>query len=620
MIYSYLSRGKRHEKNITPKFSLSADVLVVGVGTSGTYAALGAVRHGATVIAIEREMLAGGMYALGRVTGFYYGEVGGSYTLLENEAEDLDRSFFGGGKHAEARAAVMTEKLLESGVKLYTGATLIGVFIENNTVVGARALIRGEPTDIFCSVLIDATSDGHALRNCPVRTHFGRPTDGKTAPFTCWTTVEKDGALRGMNVDDGYCDQYDPFSFSDAVIRAHARKLNFIEDGSRIIAVAPIPGVREGISFEGEETLSYKNILAERDPQRILFYARSDLDKHGSDIALDEDEYQNYWCISNLATVAAVIPVPIGAIMPKDIRGIVTAGRCLCVDSYALGAVRMNRDMMRMGECVGILAALASAEGKDVRDVDYELFVSTANKAGCRLGKAPDKFAFDYPNGQKKELYRPVSFDMNDDEIISSLATDSPGVAIYSCRRSDGHIIPKLLPLLDSDDASLSLGAALALGIMGDARALPRLRRAVLERSSEIFTGCRRSNQFKSATAICLLARFGTTEDLDLLSEIVFDSKERDREMYLPKNTPVLAYSKNDVRFCYFQHFTHALSAMCKIALREGKREELLARLREAFDEDGIEELVDYVTLGVHDKPIGVSLLTALEYTKSRLS
>ena len=59
---------------------------------------------------------------------------------------------------------------------------------------------------------------------------------------------------------------------------------------------------------------------------------------------------------------------------------------------------------------------------------------------------------------------------------------------------------------------------------------------------------------------------------------------------------------------------------MCKIALREGKREELLARLREAFDEDGTEELVDYVTLGVHDKPIGASLLTALEYTKTRLS
>ncbi|MBR2467319.1 MAG: FAD-dependent oxidoreductase [Clostridia bacterium] len=623
MIYAYLKEGALLREECTPDFDEKTDVLVAGVGTAGTFAAISAAREGASVIAVERELAVGGMYTAGRVTGFYYGDEGGTYEECEREADELDKAFFGSRKKPEGRVAVYTEKLSEFGVKLYTGAAVMGLYIENDTVTGARIVTQDTTFNVRARVLIDATSDGHAVRLLSIPLRFGRGTDGGRAPFTVWSDVIKDGKRRGMNVDDGYCDQYEPYSFSDAVVSAHARKLLFLKDGAEYLSVASLPGVREGLSFLGEETLKYTDILSSKEPRRVLFYARSDLDKHGSDIALDEDEYQNFWCVSNLATLTVRIPVPMGAVMPKGVRGILTAGRCLSVDSYALGAVRMNRDMMRMGECVGILAALSVKHGCDVRDVDYGEYERLTDVYGCRRGKMTESFAFDAPSGKnvigEPVERRAVSFDMTHEKIIEELATDSPGVAIYACRLSDGSIIPKLVPLLASDDEKLALGAALALGLMGDGSGADVLRHAVRCRSSEIFTGCRRSNQFKSCAAICVLARFGTKEDMDLLSEIVFDKTERKKAMYVPENTSPLAYGKTDVRFCYFQHFTHALIAMCKIAKREGVSDELLSRIKRELDGEKTSELVDFVTFGRADAPIGAATRAAVEYSEKIL-
>lgn len=623
MIYAYLKEGVLCIEECTPDFEEKTDVLVAGVGTAGTFAAISAAREGASVIAVERELTVGGMYTAGRVTGFYYGDEGGTYEEYEREAAELDKAFLGSRKKPESRVAVYTEKLEQFGVKLYTGAAVMGLYIENDTVVGAKIITQEKTVNVRACVLIDATSDGHAVRLLPVKLKFGRGTDGTRAPFTVWSNIIKDGEHRGMNVDDGYCDQYEPYSFSSAVLNAHARKLAFLEEGAEYLSVASLPGVREGLSFEGEETLKYTDILSSKQPKRVLFYAKSDLDKHGSDIALDEDEYQNFWCVSNLATLTVRIPVPLGAIMPKGIQGIVTAGRCLSVDSYALGAVRMNRDMMRMGECVGILAALSAKRGCDVRDVDYGEYVRITDIYGCRKGRMMDAFAFDAPSGKnvigESVERKSVSFDMTHEDIIEMLATDSPGVAIYACRLSDGSIIPKLVKLLTSADENLALGAALSLGLMGSGAGVEVLRRAVRCRSSAIFTGCRRSNQFKSCAAICVLTRFGTKEDIALFSEIVFDKSERERSMYVPTNTSPLAYSKTDVRFCYFQHFTHALIAMCKIAKREKMEKELLQRIEREFDDMKTAELLNFVTFERPEAPIGASLRSAIEYSKRML-
>ena len=100
----------------------------------------------------------------------------------------------------------------------------------------------------------------------------------------------------------------------------------------------------------------------------------------------------------------------------------------------------------------------------------------------------------------------------------------------------------------------------------------------MLFRSCFYFKDCRRSNQFRSVIAICLLGRLGEREDLTLLSEIVFDDGEFDKPLYHTLAPNYLFSSLKDCNYVLFQHFTHAAMAMVKLAKRFG------TELSAAFD------------------------------------
>ena len=608
MNLSYLKNGKIVSKCVpSVKFDTEVDVLVVGLGASGCYAAIAAAREGASVMGIEREEGIGGMPINGGVLFFYYGERGGTYETVDKNASLLDEAvFLPRGKQTETRRAVLHEELEKSGVKYITGVTVIGLYMTGNRVTGARIYDKGRTFAVKCTMLVDATSDGHVVRACPLaRTYLGRGSDGKTVPFTNRSSALADaGNLTHYNGDDGYCNQYEPYGFSERVLAAHASKLSFMNDeSSRLIGVAVTPGVREGIRYEGEDYLTYRDIIYGKEPEKVLFFARSDLDKHGSDHAMDDDEYKNWWVVSNLATVTARIPVPLGAVVPRGVLGMVTAGRCLSVDSYASSAVRMNTDMFRLGECVGIGAALAVRAGCAFHEIDYEEFVKKCDEYGCRRGVYKDKFAYDHPS--KKGFYEKVSFDMTDEEMIATLSTDAPGVAVWAAHVSKRDIDGMLLPYLLSENANLRFNSAIALGARGCDKCLPVLRSEVKNRNFEKLAGCRRSNQFKSAVAICLIGSLGDSSDYELLLPLITPDElgsERYSEICADGDEGALA------RSAYYQIFTHAAVALCKIAKREGDRDMIKRKIDSALTAEFCKRIISTVTHGKPESSLGVEI------------
>lgn len=596
-------------------FEVNTDVAVVGLGASGCYAAIAAAREGADVLGIERDEGIGGMPVNGGVMFFYYGERGGTYEIVNDKANAIDRAVFSvKGKQIESRRAVLHETLTESGVKYVAGVTVTGLYMEENRVTGVRVYDRGRTYSVKCKLLVDATSDGHIIRMCPdIKTFLGRSTDGKTVPFTNRSSaLTSAGTLSHYNGDDGYCNQYEPYGFSQRVLAAHASKLAMMDDTApRLIGVATTPGVREGVRYEGEEYLSYRDIISAKEPERTLFFARSDLDKHGSDHAMDDEEYRNWWVISNLATVTARIPVPFGAVVPKGILGMVSAGRCLSVDSYASSAVRMNTDMFRLGECVGIAAALSVKDGCSFMDVDYGEYLRLCNKYKCRDGIYKDKFAYDHPS--QKSPYVPVSFDMSREEIYAALATEAPGVAIWSAHVTKEDINSDLESFLSSENRYLKYNSAVALGIRGSDKCLPVLRSEVKNRNFEQYVGCRRSNQYKSAVAICLIGMLGGAEDLDLLYPIVTPA-ELERPLYSEMDADGEEGART--RATYYQIFTHAVVAMKAIAKRCGKEDALAKTLRKTFDDEFSEKIINAVTFGKPASSLGVEIEDFLDHSR----
>lgn len=567
-----------------PEFDYRCHVLCVGAGSAGCYAADAARREGADVILCEIGENIGGMHVCGNVTGYYYGGRGGSYEKDDQKIKE-DSVFLTNRRHWEQKQIHLTERLLESGVKILCRHSVIGLYFENERVVGVLAFDGKREIAIRADITIDATSDGHLIRMTDVSKRYGRPSDGSFVPFGVLLQYTKEGRLHSKNNDSGIMDHYSRNDFSQKTVMAHANA-GYMAKSAEIVNCALHTGVREGLTYEGEETVRYEDVLLGRYPKRVLFWAYSDLDRHGSLRATEEDMFQNWWVISNLSTVVIHIPVSMGSVVPKGIKGLVTAGRCLSCDTYMQSAVRMNSDMFRMGECVGVAAAMAALTGVDFLETDYVAYRNRVQEKGCFGACSDISFGFDnsykmYLNKMKAlgrtpdekyeglalhaSIYEPIRFDV--DKNFHLLKTDAPGVAIWSCYVSaEKETVKERLyqEMRNTNDTLYQYNCAIALGLLADKRALPILRKIVQARDCFFFTDNRRSNQFRSAVAVCLLGRMGTAEDLPMLFEILSD-EEINRPMYHTLKANYLYHTDPDRNFVYFSMLTHTCAAICKI-------------------------------------------------------
>ena len=604
MIYSILYQGNRMDKEVeVPHFDLSTDILVVGAGCAGIYCADSAKKEGRDVILLELGENIGGMFVCGNVTGYYYGGEGGTY-LEDDKRVHQDTVFVGNGHHADGWQLHLYKRLREGGVRLFPSYSVLGIYREGGHVFGVRAFDGQRSVDIRATFTVDATSDGHLVRLLPVEKRYGRPSDGRFVPYTIRAIYHTEGVLRACNADSGTMNHYDSEDFSRGTILAHANASEVLKSGDFVNLALHI-GVREGLSFVGEDTVRYEDILYEKKKERILFYAYSDLDRHGSDRAIEEELFQNFWVISNLSTVTIPIGVPMGAVVPKGICGFVTAGRCLSCDTYAQSAVRMNRDMFRMGECVGVALAMAIQAGVEFLEIDYNEYLEKVKARGAFDGAHAPGFYFDNTyNAYKKRMlslgrtpderykeYRggdhvivPISFGV--EENFERLRTIEPGVAFWSCFRHPNReeICERLYLALDDADTDLyRYNLGIALGLCEDKRALPIIREIVERRDCVFFTENRRSNQFRSAIAICLLGRLGEPSDLPLLFDILSE-EEIQKPMYHTLKPDYLYHGSSDQNFVYFSLLTHATVAIRKIYVRHAlPLDELRERFLEIF-------------------------------------
>ena len=586
------------------EFSLETEVLVCGIGSAGSYAALAAAHEGATVIALEKNVNIGGTSIVGKVAKHYYGMGGGVWEEIETEALQSEPLFIAPKNYTDAKQAVLTEKLLSAGVRVLADAWVTGVYFEENRAVGVRALIGGKEISIRSKILIDSTGDGDILRLCGVCGMVGREIDGKTVPFTVRTEFMSEKGFVSLNSDSGYLDQYDPADFTRGTLAAHARFSGRMrrEENVRLISLAAMTGVREGMRFEGEEFLRYPAVLAGKKPTDPLLYVMSDLDKHGHDLALDEEEYQDFWCICNLSTVTIRFALPRGVVVPKGIAGLLSCCRCLSLDSTLSSAVRMNRDMYRLGECVGLGAALAVKAGCDFLEVPYAGYRALAEAKNCFAGDADRaEFAFDHPRGDPNYPYCPVELDLPDDALLAGLASTRPGVAMWSVKRRGKAAIPLLEKALSTaSDADFRKNIAIALGLCGAKSALPVLREIFHGRDDYFYNEWRRSNQFRSAIAVCLIGRIGTAEDEAMLRDFLFDFTEPEKPFYHELPPDNLYWKRQGVNALYFQLFTHAAMACIKIRRRLGLP---MAPLHEAFLEHFTGENADRIVKAVSVYP-----------------
>ncbi|MBB5984753.1 FAD-dependent oxidoreductase [Sphingobium lignivorans] len=162
--------------------------------------------------------------------------------------------------------------------------------------------------------------------------------------------------------------------------------LNFLREripgfeDAYIVMESPTGGAREGRRIIGDYVLTEQDVLAGR--------RFDDAIAMGGPRGPDLHSVTGLWGEGVASPFKAPYDIPYRCLLPKDVDGLIVAGRCVSTTFAALGAVRDQATCMSMGEAAGAAASLACRTGVPPRQVDMASLQSRLVDQGVLLRRA----------------------------------------------------------------------------------------------------------------------------------------------------------------------------------------------------------------------------------------
>jgi hypothetical protein len=127
---------------------------------------------------------------------------------------------------------------------------------------------------------------------------------------------------------------------------------------AQISALAPRIGIRETRRIVGEHVLTREEVLAAR--------------KHPAGVAKGCHHVDIHQAGAGQVRIPVAdggsYDIPYGCLVPRDVKNVLVAGRCLSADRDAHGTARVMGSCMGMGHATGLAASIIASEGiEDVR-------------------------------------------------------------------------------------------------------------------------------------------------------------------------------------------------------------------------------------------------------------
>lgn len=589
MIYlSELVEGRQVTRPIAlPQFVKKFDVIVCGLGTAGSLAALFSAENGLSVLGVEAFTCVGGTHTAGGITGHYFGCPGGRYEKLDQEVRDFAQRYT--CTQAESRKLLLEQALIAQGAEILYEASICGVYLEENTVIGLRVLTQCGILDYEAALVMDCTAEAYVAAMAGCKTEIGRKADGQTQPYSLVSMMFDGQKYSYTNIDFGRVNQLDRSALSEAILFSRSYKMEEGHKEKALIAQMPLLGMREGRRIIAEETVHLENLFADTQTQTPMFYSYADLDKHGWDIAFD-GEIMGDWAIgANLIAYNVTVAVPYKAILPKDYDGILVPCRALGVDRDVSSCVRMNLDMKKAAEAAAQWATLAIKQGKKLREVPYAQLREKLIKSGCLKESDNRGYRIDGWRNPDGTVLIPedVHWITDPEKLQDRLKTEKPGQAIWSAKRIGEAALPILRELLRSPDENTRKHAAFALAILGSSDGNAVLRDMVTQRDDLMLKDCRKHNNLRGCMAIYWLGRLcdrGITQEL---IHLICDENEIRKSVYHRNDLQTTRYEISDFEGVYFQFMSQAVMALVRIGdVHIDLRSQIEKAFLDAFSDD----------------------------------
>ena len=400
------------------------DVIVVGGGFAGSFAAIEAARHGADVLLIEKYNCLGGAAAYALVSPFMGFRTRMPDGSLKNLAGDLfldvvneAREISGASDSypityfdEESMKITLVRRAMAAGVKLLFDTTVTAANVSDGRIVSVEAVCKAVKMEFFADTFIDASGDAElsALAGCECL--VGRDEDGLCQPMTLcfrvggvdkekylkikpeinkiYKTWQQEGKIKNPrenvlcfnNCNDGVIhfnttrvvrkNPTNPFELTEAEIEAREQvyeMMNFLRaeidgfENARLLSTALHIGIRESRRVMGEY------VLCEDD---LVSLSRFDDAIAVSNYAIDIHNPNGTGTVFREFKDGEWYEIPYRCLVPKEMNNLLVAGRCISSTHEAQASYRIMPFCAEIGQASGCAAAVAKNSGKSVREVN----------------------------------------------------------------------------------------------------------------------------------------------------------------------------------------------------------------------------------------------------------
>ncbi len=397
------------------------DVLVIGGGTAGAPAGIGAAQQGAKTLVVEYLHGLGGTGTLGLIGSYYHGYRDGYTHKVDVAVRD-----FGGVDHPrnmkklsswnrDWKMEYFRSELRKAGADIWFGAIGIGALVRDKSVRGVVLATPFGKGVVLAKNVIDSTGSAdiaiaagayftHTDKECLAVQGAGLPPvfDDRSYNNTDWTFINDTDVIDVWRTfvtgkkkyDDGYYD------------------------------VGKLPQTRERRRIVGEHQVSVLDFYNNRTYPDTVSIHKSSFDTHGFTI----DPYFNLKPPKG-SSIDEVALVPLRSLLPKGLENIIVTGLGASADRDAMPVIRMQPCLQNQGYTVGHIAAQAVKDGVGLRYVD--LF--PIQQKMVKLGSLPASIltAGDNYPPTRQQMQQAVTDVVNELDSLELLLWDTPkGLAL----------------------------------------------------------------------------------------------------------------------------------------------------------------------------------------------
>ena len=471
------------------------DTVVVGGGTGGAPAGVGAARGGARTLVIEYLHGLGGVGTLGRITKYWHGNRVGFTAEVDKGVVEMA----GGAKvdarngwNIENKMEWLRKSIVEAGGEVWFQSLGIGSVVKDKRFVGVVVATPFGRGVVLANTVIDSTGNAVLPACAGIETQgitgehisvqgTGLPpfTPGESYKNSDWTFTDDDDVLDMWRIHVVGRKKYRGAFDTGQLIDTRARR--------RII---------------GDIMVSPMDIINKRIYPDIITVSKSNFDNHGF-------SSHELFMITPPNEAGLVGNVPYRALLPKEYDGILVTGLGMSAHGDAMPVMRMQADVQNQGYAAGKASAMAAEELSTVRKID----VVELQKHLARIGVIPEDYV------DAKDTYPYSEEEMQ--KAVVDLGKDYSGISKVLVDPQRGASMMRRA-WKESKDEDEKLRYAHVLGMLYDDTGFESLAKAVDAAKWDKGWNFRGMGQFGATTSpvdnlVIALGRTGRKESVPVI-------------------------------------------------------------------------------------------------------